>query len=96
MTEFDPFDQPEASQNGHVSEPIGADDSLPPDIEAVWGRGRRDANGALAADTARYLIGEWGLERFRRSALHRTALGEEQRAAMKAASDPKPESKGKR
>jgi len=49
---------------------------LPDDIELVWGQGRLDSNGMLAADTARYLIGEWGLERFRTSAIHNAALGD--------------------
>jgi len=41
---------------------------LPPDILAVW--------TGESADTARYLIGQWGEEAFRRSAVHRSALAE--------------------
>lgn len=49
---------------------------LPPDIEQVWGKGRKDSSGMVAADTAEYLIGVWGLEGFRRSALHQAAVAE--------------------
>jgi hypothetical protein len=47
---------------------------LPFDIEEVWGQGRRDSSGALAASTARVLIDAWGVERFRRSAIHQAAI----------------------
>jgi len=47
---------------------------VPADIEAVWGGRRLDGAGQPAIKTARSLIEEWGLARFRRSALHRAAL----------------------
>jgi hypothetical protein len=47
---------------------------IPADIGAVWGGGRLDGNGHPAIETARFLINEWGLDRFRNSALHRAAL----------------------
>lgn len=50
------------------------DEPLPADIEAVWGKGKLNAQGESSADTARYLIERWGEERFRRSALHQAAL----------------------
>jgi hypothetical protein len=62
--------EPEPKAEANEPEP------LPDDIELVWGQGRLDSNGMLAADTARYLIGEWGLERFRTSAIHNAALGD--------------------
>jgi hypothetical protein len=58
--------------------------ALPPDIEAVWGRGRVDGTGCLAASTARCLITEWGEDGFRRSALHRAALAEEHHQLLQA------------
>lgn len=61
---------------------VHADVVLPPDIEQIWGQGRKDSTGCPAANTARYLIGEWGLERFRGSALHKAALEEERRRVV--------------
>lgn len=49
---------------------------LPPDIEEVWGRGVLDGSALPAENTARSLIGAWGLDAFRESALHRVALTE--------------------
>ena len=72
------------------------DEPLPEDIEQVWGGGKLDSSGMLAADTARFLIGEWGLERFRASALHTAAIGA--RASLHPDSrkpDTKPERKGR-
>ncbi len=46
------------------------DIDLPPDIEAVWGEGRLDGLGCLAANTARALIDAWGIEKFRLSEIH--------------------------
>jgi len=57
-----------------VEIPAQREAPLPADIEAVWGRGKLDGNGHPAIGTAEYLIEQWGLEVFRRSALHRAAL----------------------
>ena len=48
---------------------------LPGDVEIVWGRGVVDASGQPTETTARILIGSWGLEVFRHSAIHLRALG---------------------
>ena len=63
------------------SPPDSERDPLPPDIEAIWGRGRVDGTGCLAANTAYALIDAWGLEVFRGSAIHRMAIGELERDA---------------
>jgi hypothetical protein len=52
---------------------------LPPDVEAVWGGGKLDGSGHSAEETARYLIGQWGLDTFRESAIHQQALAEIER-----------------
>jgi len=49
---------------------------MPPDIERVWGEGRLDGTGYLAADMARKLIDAWGLDTFRNSAVHKAELSE--------------------
>jgi hypothetical protein len=55
------------------------DESLPPDLEKVWGQERLDSSGQSAAQTAAILIEAWGEEEFRRSAIHRMALEEHSR-----------------
>lgn len=62
----------------------GFEGALPSDIEGVWGGGRLDSNGALAENTARFLIGEWGLERFRGSAVHKAAVQDHVHSGAKA------------
>ena len=57
--------------------------SLPSDIESVWGVSDRDR------ETAVFLIGEWGLDVFRSSAIHVAAVHEQERLARKRASDAK-------
>jgi hypothetical protein len=58
---------------------------LPPDIERVWGEGRVDSQGDLAASTARVLIRTWGEEEFRQSAIHKAALAQIEFARRKEA-----------
>lgn len=57
---------------------------LPPDIAAAWA-GKVDGMGQPAENTARFLIGAWGLDKFRGSALHKQALAEVRRAKDKEA-----------
>jgi hypothetical protein len=57
---------------------------LPPDIAAVWA-GKLDGMGQPAENTARFLIGAWGLDGFRGSALHKQALAEIRRSQDKEA-----------
>jgi len=81
MSEFDDLldDDQAASEDGFVVHLAGNGNEpdrepLPPDIEEVWGQGRLNAGGQLAANTAHHLIGAWGLEKFRASAIHRLAV----------------------
>jgi hypothetical protein len=66
------------SAEANAPEPDGA---LPPDIEAIWGEGQLDGTGHLAATTAHVLIEAWGIEAFRASEIHSTALLEAGRKA---------------
>lgn len=50
-------------------------DGLPDDIQRVWGNGKLNVNGQPAINTALHLIDQWGLERFRASAIHQEAMG---------------------
>jgi len=63
---------------------LGQPRPLPDDIERVWGQGRLDSSGFPAADTARYLIGQWGEDAFRRSAIHRAAVQDVAHTGAKA------------
>jgi hypothetical protein len=82
-----------AAAAGMVRRSSLATEPLPADIERVWGEGRLDSSGMLAADTARYLIGEWGVDRFRASAVHRGAREDRRRASAARVEDAKPEGK---
>lgn len=59
------------------------DVEVPEDIEAVWGGGRLDSTHRPAIDTAKVLIDAWGVDRFRRSQLHKMALEEHRRSEVK-------------
>ena len=89
-TEFDGLI--EGTPNGVPEKPAraalvtGAGEPFPDDIERVWGGSETDRRMAA------HLIDTWGLDRFRRSALHQVALGQLEREVH---SDLKPEAKGK-
>lgn len=57
--------------------------ALPPDIEEIWGKDRRDTFGNPVDSLAACLIKEWGLEEFRNSAVHKAAQAELRLAGRK-------------
>ena len=88
----DPDEEP-PEQEGHVLSKTVADwiarnggqeffhGPLPPDVAAIWGH---PPHRAADEATARILISTWGLDEFRSSALHKTALAEKARTANTA------------
>lgn len=76
----DPYGYGEAD-GGEGAGADGIGGVLPPDVEEVWGDGRLDGSGFVAADTARFLIEQWGVDAFRVSMLHRMAVLEHERSA---------------
>lgn len=60
---------------------IAYEGELPDEVEEVWGNGKTDDTGLPAINTARGLIGCWGIERFLGSAIHSLAKQEMGREA---------------
>jgi hypothetical protein len=72
--ELPPEPQPRPQAGSHPVAQQAYTGELPQEVEEIWGGGKVDGSGLPAINMARMLIGQWGLDVFLNSSLHRQAI----------------------